>query len=319
MVKQIVSLLLFSFCSLAPAWAQEDANATFIDRWLIEPHDYLSQTVLDTARAMDQFFTGPYSEAENINTSYLRAESGITFIDGEDAPRENFSFMARMRLPQTEELFYLEVETLDATDDPGSDSTNREAERTFQDPANDVAAALRFVVAASRTFNFQANLGVRMGIPMDPFMRLRARYSQVFYKWEHRLEEELFYFLSVGWESTTRFTSSRVYSERFMVQLPQTLIYKPRLEAYGLDNAVHVHFRYDKRNGWLWFNGVASQRYGTGALIAQAYYSGLRYRRKLIKNWLLFDIEPQYRWPIERDYRPTPQIKFNLTVDIGYS
>ncbi len=306
------------FLFALPLQANDDDNATFLDRWLIQPRDYLSDTVIEISHDMDTFFSGQYSEDENKNKSYFRAESGVTFIDGGEI-RENFDFTARIRLPRTERYFYFEIETFEDSEDPNAEVGDRGGEGTVQDPAEDVTAAFRFLLRTTKTLSLQANLGVKMGAPAEAFGRLRGRYSTVVYKWEHRFEEDVYYFSLSGWENSFRYTLSRIYTKQFLVKVYNALIYKHEQESYGLNNSISLNYQHNHDHGWLLFTGMNSQRYATEPFRATGYFAGLRYRQKVIKSWLLIDVEPQYRWPKEEAFRPVPQIKFNLTLYIGYS
>lgn len=149
----------------------------------------------------------------------------------------------------------------------------------------------------TRTGNdFDAGVGVRVDLPLDPYAR--ARYEIVRTFAEHyvfRARETVFWQNSEGFGSTTRFNIDRALSERFLLRWNNLGKYTE--ETLGLEwfSEVTLFQRLNERTGIAWQNYIQGatdaevdmQRVGARAIL----------RRQMTPEWLFLEVRAGVGWP----------------------
>jgi len=148
-----------------------------------------------------------------------------------------------------------------------------------------------------RTGNdFDAGVGVRVDLPMDPYAR--ARYEIVRTFAEHyvfRARETVFWQNSEGFGTTTRFNIDRALSERFLLRWNNTGKYTEETQGVEWFSEVTLFQRINERMGIAW------QNYITGATDAEVDLQrvGARaiFRRQMTPEWLFLELRAGVGWP----------------------
>jgi hypothetical protein len=155
-----------------------------------------------------------------------------------------------------------------------------------------------------RTGNdFDAGVGVRIDLPLDPYAR--ARYEIVRTFAEHfvfRARETVFWQNSEGFGSTTRFNIDRALSERFLVRWNNLAKYTEETQGVEWFSEVTLFQKLNERMGIAWQNYVSGesdaevdlQRYGVRAIL----------RRQLTPQWLFLELRAGVGWPREKVFEP---------------
>lgn len=171
-----------------------------------------------------------------------------------------------------------------------------------------------------RTGNdFDAGIGVRVDLPLDPYAR--ARYEIVRTISEHyvfRARETIFWQNSEGFGSTTRFNVDRALSDRFLVRWNN--IGKWTEETVGLEwfSEVTLFQKLNDRTGIAWQNHVSGAtdndvditRYGTRAIM----------RRQLTPDWLFLELRLGISWPRFRAWeRRDSSIEAGVAFEMQFS
>jgi len=148
-----------------------------------------------------------------------------------------------------------------------------------------------------RTGNdFDAGVGVRVDLPLDPYARARYEIVRTFAEqYVFRARETVFWQNSEGFGSTTRFNIDRALSERFLVRWNN--IGKFTEETRGLEwfSEVTLFQRLNERTGIAWQSHVSGETDGEVPL--ERY--GLRaiMRRQLGPDWLFLELRGGVEWP----------------------
>jgi hypothetical protein len=165
-----------------------------------------------------------------------------------------------------------------------------------------------------RTGNdFDAGVGVRIDLPLDPYVR--ARYEIVRTFAEHyvfRARETVFWQNSEGFGSTTRFNIDRALNDRFLLRWNN--IGKWTEETLGLEwySEVTLFQALNDRTGIAWQNHISGQsdnsvgvtRYGARAIV----------RRQLTPDWLYVEARLGVEWP-----RFRPWERRESSVEAGFA
>jgi hypothetical protein len=149
----------------------------------------------------------------------------------------------------------------------------------------------------TRTGNdFDAGVGVRVDLPLDPYAR--ARYEIVRTFAEHyvfRARETVFWQNSEGFGSTTRFNIDRALSERFLLRWNNLAKYTEETLGVEFFSEVTLFQRLNERTGIAWQNYVSGasdaevdlQRFGARAIL----------RRQMTPEWLFLEVRAGIGWP----------------------
>jgi hypothetical protein len=148
-----------------------------------------------------------------------------------------------------------------------------------------------------RTGNdFDAGVGVRIDLPLDPYARARYEIVRTFAQnYVFRARETVFWQNSEGFGSTTRFNIDRALSERFLVRWNNLAKYTEETEGAEWFSEVTLFQKLNDRMGVAWQNYVSGatdaevdlQRYGARAIL----------RRQLTPQWLFLELRAGFGWP----------------------
>jgi hypothetical protein len=148
-----------------------------------------------------------------------------------------------------------------------------------------------------RTGNdFDAGVGVRVDLPLDPYAR--ARYEIVRTFAEHyvfRARETVFWQNTEGFGTTTRFNIDRALSERFLLRWNNLGKYTEETQGVEWFSELTLFQRLNERMGIAW------QNYVTGASDAEVDLQrvGARaiFRRQMTPDWLFLELRAGVGWP----------------------
>ncbi|WP_157071649.1 hypothetical protein [Steroidobacter denitrificans] len=173
-----------------------------------------------------------------------------------------------------------------------------------------------------RTGNdFDAGLGVRVDLPLDPFTRLRYEIVRTFA--DHYVitaRETVFWQNSEGFGTTTRVNLDRALSRRFLLRWGN--LGKFTEETVGLEwySQVTLFQSLSERSGLAWQIQVDG---ATENEVPLTRYSGrLIMRRQLTPEWLILELRGGMEWPRRRltEARTmSPEVGIALEMQFGQS
>jgi len=171
-----------------------------------------------------------------------------------------------------------------------------------------------------RTGNdFDAGVGVRVDLPLDPYAR--ARYEIVRTFAEHyvfRARETVFWQNSEGFGSTTRFNIDRALSDRFLVRWNNLAKYTEETQGVELFSEVTLFQRLNDRTGIAWQNYVTGasdaevdlQRFGARAIM----------RRQMTPSWLFLEVRAGVGWPrMKEEEKREASIEAGIAFEMQFS
>jgi hypothetical protein len=295
-VKQL--LILFFFFILIPIKGFSESKTRFD-----EYQERASARLISLSNSVDYFFGGlRVDEESNSTLARFSLTSSLVEYEGAD---QRVDFRLRLDLPGTKKRFQLIFE--DEEDDNSSSSEgNVGSESDLDGQETGFNAALRYMVTAKQNWNFQTDLGLRIRRtrPLNPYLRLRARRSFYFGKWEWRNVQEIYFLARTGDESKTYIDFDRA--------LPNDLLFR-----YG--------------TGFEWNDDVDFFVFSTGPSLFQKltdtsaisysikasgdnrekstftnYEFFVKYRKLIHSNWLYLELTPGVSYPKDEDWRRTP-------------
>jgi hypothetical protein len=283
---------------------------TFVDSW----HRALSGTITGPAYWIDSFFYDERIEAEeNQSRLLLRLESFTEDGEGTDL---KLKANLRVRIPYAEKKLKLII-TGEPDDETEADAPGNVTRRSFDRiDQNDVAVALQHSLMEELDRYFSTKLGfVFRNWRPRLFLEGRARIFFNLDQWGARFTERLRWYTDKGWESRTTFDFERPLSERVFFR---TTVEGDWLEdqdgfPHSLTFAVAQLISPRRAIEYSWNNSIQTRPNHHLDQITLA----ARYRQRIWRDWLFYDIEPQLRFPKSDGFRITPGIMLRIEAIVG--
>lgn len=260
-----------------------------------EPRNYLSNKIVEFGKSVDQFFGDPRYFQEN-NKSVVQVEFNQTFDEGGNY-QNRLEGKAKFDLPASQKRFRLVIESNPSQNTAGEirkDVTPLSKQPTTNKPEQ-YAASLRYEQPEHDRVNFSSELGAQFQFPLDPFARSRASYSIPFEDWHFKVAETVFWFSSIGLGETTQIDMEhqlgppvlfRATSTATCYESPQNCDLRQDLTIYHTlsDRAAIQH--------QISVLGVSEPK-----LTETNYVIQSKYRYRLHKDWVFYEINPQISFP----------------------
>lgn len=290
---------------------REERRVTFIDIL----HRMMSSGLLSSAAWLDSFFADERYEAEanqsrfKIRYDAFREEgTGMVFQPDIDL---------RLVLPEMRRKTLLVV-----SGDPGENIETAAAASGPPDildppsPDRNVTTSLQYILRATEKINFTARAGARFrGGEASFFAGPRFRFLIPLSSWSFRFTEQLLWFSDAGWRSDSRFDIERPFPNDvfFRTSLDGIWTEDVRGYAYSLTFLLRRPLDYRRAVELAWTNSFQTRPVD----VLEEVLLVLRYRQRIWRDWLFFEIAPQTRYPRERDFNATPGILFRLEMVFG--
>ncbi len=275
--------------------------------------DYLSEKIVDFSTEVDHFFgDARYFQEYNksviqiyLNQSIVESGNFTTWIDGQ----------AKIDLPSAERRFHLVLE---------SDPEKKAANETKLDQTvlpkdtklpRQYAASLRYERAEESLWHYSADSGVNVQFPLDPFMRTRGSYELPLEDWRLKLAETVFWFSTLGLGQTIQFDMTHVLGEPLLFRATSTATCFEAPQLCNLRQDLSFYHTVNDRNALLYQLSMLGD--DNPKLKETAYVLLMRYRYKLHREWMYFEVTPQLSFPRTDDFRMNGSLLFRLEMLFG--
>ena len=296
---------------LAPETAPQTKGTDVFDS--IDPQrNYLSGKITSFASYVDRFFSGDRHYQES-NESVIQLD--LTRIYGFGG-EQKFDFEAKLnfKLPNTEGRFRLLLETNPekniTTEPPTPGST---VLRDQVAVPKTVAVAARYAVVKESNWHFSTDAGLRLPIPIKPFLRSRLSYSiPMGVNWRFKAAETVFWFDALGWGETSQMDFERVLNPLMLFRASSTATWLEDKKNFDLRQDFSVYHTLDDRTALLYqasASGVSNPSYAVTDYVLLVFY---RYR--LHRKWIFFEISPQLHYPQIYNYQVSTALSMRLEV-----
>jgi hypothetical protein len=281
--------------------------------------DWLQRKVSRTVCGSAMWFDGLFGESglyEEIDATYGRIFLGLWW-DERDGFDAKFRFRMRLALPQLENRVNLVIgrESVEDFITDQHDAGEGLAGSFADAEQEEWLLGIGFVPARGRRNRFTFDAGVRMTIPVDPYLRVHYRLN-LFTDPERiqvRLRETVFWRKSEGFGFTSRADIDRSLGQKFLI----------RATVSGTVGEVKL--------GIDWYSSLTLYQYlGAGSAIAylveaygeterevplENYGVLLTYRRSFLRPWLFIELSSGLYWP-RRFF--SEQRKINPGLGLGF-
>jgi hypothetical protein len=288
--------------------------------------DWLQRKVSRSVCGSAMWFDGLFGESglyEEMDATYGRMFLGLWW-DERDGFDPKFRFRIRMVLPQLENRVNIVVgrESVDDFVTDQHDASEGLAGSFADAEQEDWMLGIGFVPTRGRRSRFSIDAGVRMTIPLDPYLRLHYR-LHLFTdpeKIQVRLRQTVHWRSTEGYGFTSRADIDRSLGQRFLV----------RATLSGTVSEVKL--------GVDWYSAATLYQYlGTGSALAylvevygetgrevpvENYGVLVTYRRSFLRPWVFIELSSGLYWPRrllseERKINPGLGIGFEMLYGRG--
>jgi hypothetical protein len=284
---------------------RDDELRTSLDK----THDLLSRRVVDLGLRLDRLFGGDSFEPDP--RSHIRV-SFTTLIEDDGVELEP-RLRVRLALPNTERRLSL---ILESEDDRRFDrATGYEpAPPTLLRPEEGFTAGLRYLQRFANRFDLDADAGIRLRIPPDPFVRARIGRSFFVDVWELRLSEEAYWRYERGAGALSRFIAQRALAG------PRFFRSATEVEWVNRDQRFHYAHDFILSHEFTPLNAVQTRIGARGESDPNQlteWFVNIGWRRNIYKDWLFAEVRPELLFERERDFQAEPRLFLTLEAYFG--
>jgi len=313
------SALLLSLASLVPMvsfGAEQSAEPTqqtsFFD-FLNAPHDYWSAKLIGFAGGLDRFL--------GDDTSFQEANESVVQVDLNEVANQggnrHTTLVARANvvLPLAEKRLHLLVETDPEKAATGAATKDRPVLPSDIEAPKSYAAAVSYQKEEKNVWNFSAGAGIKLRASLAPYARARGSVSIPLRKWRLKLEQNVYWFNTIGAGESTQMDIEHLLSDSVLFRATTNATWLHDKQAFDLSQDMSINHKIDERSALVYqvsAIGVSQPQWQVTDYVAL-----VRYRRRLHLDWLFVEISPQLHYPKEREYHIDPLLIVRLELLFG--
>lgn len=298
-----------------PLLKEKSFTDTMIDfgKSVEKTHGQLEQDILDQVVRLDDFFGGVQTEGERQSSYVFRLRTGLRFEEGKGFVPD-ISLRANLVLPKTSKKLRLVIsgENQLETPSPGlpQDPGNPGFDRIGQPTTRVVNTEFRYELRKKADEYLFVGAGVKVALPMVPFVRARYQYTHHFSKIALiRLGETLFVKESKGAGETTEITLERLLDQKTLLRLANSGTFAEEFTGMEWGSELSWIRELTPKSALTFTGGIYGNTYR--AEVIGNYRLLSRYRRNFLREWLFYEVEPEVTWP--RNPSGAHESKYALT------
>lgn len=289
--------------SLQDYSTQTTVTPAVIDRskdWLADYLDRLSGN-------LDSFFVDSFFSEDIIEDDVRGSRAKLSLYTRRvlgDPVDYKFGLSMKIVLPNTNEKLNL---LLDSEED---EDAVRESDPVESVENVSYNTALRYIINESERWKTNLDVGIRWGVPPDPFIRYRARRYAYLSEWELRATESLFYFTQDGWGEETSLRMDYPLNVEKLFRINAKARYMVNDEYFKLSYNAGLYHELTRTTALAYVAGASGDSEQDTTFYS--YYAGFRFRRLVYSNWVYAELAPQVIWDRDKDYETTPVLMFRI-------
>ena len=284
------------------------------DSSLSQSRKRLMSRIEQMSASIDGFFLSRFFGEDIDNEENYAGSRGKISFDINYRTDDQFDFKLGVKLkidlPYTNDRLKLLISSDDEQD----------AEDTIIDSVEqpEYNTALRFIIQESGKWKNDADIGLRGGLPFNPFLRYRVERRAYFNYWNLRIRQAIFARREegVGAKSEIRFDYPVDHYQ--LIRVDGSAEYLEKQDYFDLEyNATYFRELDIRRAVAVSFKGVGDDE--THARI-DSYSLTFRYRQQIWRPWFFTEVSQAFEWDEENEFNTVPVtgIKFEVLLDNQY-
>lgn len=285
----------------------DDDIFSFLDA----PHALISESVEEVAQGMDLFFADEkiYSEA---TTSYARLSTQISF-NNDNSTSTYGDIHLKIDLPQTKKKLKLLLES--DTDRDLQTGTDQNKSPGQKDEAVSFFAALQKEISERRAWRTKVSLGIKLKVPLDPFILVRAAKDFSIAEWKMRFTETLFWFNSKGAGASSLLELDYALTKDLLFRSRTSELWTDFLDYHEIEQIFSLYHELTERRAISYNIGIYDVTHPS--LQTERYYASIGYRQRVHKDWLFIEVSPAVVYARENDFHADHSVILKLEMVFG--
>lgn len=280
-----------------PAEGLLKEKAAAAEKVMDETHAFLERTILERVIRFDEFFGSVKAEDTRPPGYLIRWRNALRWDEG-GRFKYRTSVRANVRLPKVGERARLIVSgeneaepSPSLPDDPGNPGFDRTLQNTRL-----VNAEIRYEALQTPSATLFLGAGVRLVLPLEPFVRSRFQYI-------HRLGadslarfgETLFWKDRDGVGETTEIGLERKLDSKTLLRWANSGTISRISKGLEWGTELSLLREFSPRSAITFGGGVFGDTRPSTKVENSRIFT--RYRRNFLRSWLFFELEPEISWP----------------------
>lgn len=279
------------------------------------PRDYVSDKIVAITKRIDQFF-GDERYYQETNKSVIQLDFNETIGQG-GSRTFGFEGKAKLDLPAAEKRFHFVIESNPEKKTAGEVKKEQPATTKTEatPPPEQYAASLRYEKSEESPWYYSTDAGVKFQFPPDPFIRGRLSYGIPVGSWRMKISETPFWFRTIGLGETTQLDWEYIISKPLLFRATSTATCYEYPQNCDLRQDFSVYQTLTERSAMLYQASVI----GVTEPEAEetAYVLLARYRYRLHRDWMYFEVTPQLYFPKADGFKHNASLLFKLEMLFG--
>jgi hypothetical protein len=275
--------------------------------------NFVSEKIVTYSKDIDEFF-GDKRYFQEKNDSVILLGINQAFEQSGNNPFAA-EVQAKLDFPSTQKRYSLVVESNPDQKTAGEAKANPATTAKTTATTQQYAASLRFEQHEESRWHFSSELGAQFNFPLDPFTRARGSYSIPIEDWRLKVAETVFWFSSSGLGETTQLDFERLLSPPVLFRSTSTSTCFEAPQNCDLSQSLSIYHTLSERAALVYQASVIGV--SQPEFTENDYILLLRFRYKLHKEWVFFEITPQIHFPRTDNFRLNGLLLLRLEMLFG--
>jgi len=278
-------------------------------------HEYIIRKIHGPTIWFDNFFTDKRLIEEGLPYTFIRWQNDALFSEGGESEFKS-QVHANIRVPKANKMLKLlllgegkeaAVEILpDGVVDPEL-ADKKEQERTN--------FGLRFNLIKSLKAKLNIHIGVRSGVPPDPYVKSLYQYIYpIKTRSLARITEANLWKDSKGLSETLRIDLERLFDIQNLLRWSSFCIHSKTTSGLNWGSDISFLHQISHKSAIAYTIGETgiTEPHAT----VENYGATIRFRRSFYRKWILYELGPGMSWPRYRNWRSVESFMFRFEVQL---
>lgn len=279
--------------------------------FLDSPHDVISSGVEAVAQGMDLFFADEkvYDEATN---SYARLSTYTNFKhNGQSSTNGDLHIKVDLKKTKKKLKLLLESDT-DRDLQTGVDSSSAPGQKS---ETTSFYAALQKEISRRREWRTNLSLGIKLKVPLDPYLRVRAHKNFRVGALKTRFTETLFWFNSKGAGASSLFEVDYSITKKVLFRSSTSELWTDFNDYHEVEQIFSIFHELSDRRAISYHIGVYGDTDPQMHLVR--YYSSINYRQRVHRDWLFVELIPAISYARDNNFKHERSLTLKLEMVFG--
>lgn len=279
--------------------------------FLDTPHEIISGGVESMAQGMDLFFADETVYTETTS-SYARLSTQTNFNHQGDYSTTG-DIRIKIDLKETKKKLKLLLES--DTDRDLQTGTDTSTSPGQQNETINFYAALQKEISKKHDWQTKASLGIKLKVPLDPFIRIRAYKDFSVAGWKIGFTETLFWFNSKGAGASSLLGMNHAITKELLFRSTTSALWTDFLDYHEIGQTFTLYHELSDRRAASYNIGSYGISQPRAHLVG--YYASIGYRQRIHRDWLFIEVTPAITFDRENQFKSERSLMLKLEMVFG--